>query len=287
MIRTHTRLLASTLIVLLCGSAVVFGQGSAPERELDPDISASTKSDGHSLEIGLSASGDLVLNSASFLTFPGALSCQGDTILFGGSSSPAYSIGARISLMPSGGDGIGGIIGGDVQIGVRSRAGSFEADEQIGQTLLPGDNLSPVVTRYSIDASLFSISVDPHLLIRPSGSDLIVTLGPSFEFPISSNYEQMESLVKPSETNFSDGRSERNVQSGSIESISGMLLSLGLGLSYDIPVSDVISLRPFISGSLGLSKPISEIDWSSHALRLGLSAMLRPTTVESNPLTPN
>ena len=274
-----------TVLILSTGMTLqVSAQGSAPEKEPVPEVEVeSAGRAGHTLEIGIAASGDLIMNSASFTTFPGMVSCQGDSVLFDGSADLAYSVGARLALMPVGSNSIGG----DLTLGIRAQRASFEADERIGQTLLPGDQVVPVITRYSLEASVLSLALDPRLLFRPGGSDLLLTAGPSLEFPLSSDMEQRESLVEPSESQFADGRRERNVNGGSIESLASVMFGIGLGISYDIPVADALSIRPFLDGYLGFSSPVTDTDWTPHAIRLGLAVMFRPATEQSNPLTPN
>ena len=274
------------LVLMLSQVAVLSAQGSSTDREDVPPTLTERSAPGLTFQVGLHGSGDLVMNSASFTTLPGLATCQGDSILYDGSSDPGFSVGARVTLMPQGGGGFGSSLGADLIIGLRSTASAFEADEQIGQTLLPGDNLVPVVTRYSIETSMTSLVLDPSVLFRPSESGLLITLGPSLSFPISSSFDQKEKLVEPSASSFADGRNERNVNSGDIESIAGLLFGAGIGIAYDISLSDQLSLRPSLSGSIAFNGPVSEVDWKQNGLRLGVSLMFSPAESQSNPLTP-
>ena len=274
------------IAILVAHGTLAFAQGSSDDREDVPPTLPDQSGPGLTFQIGLHGSGDLVLNSASFSTLPGLATCQGDSILYEGSSDPGFSLGARVTMMPQGGGGISSSLGADLVIGLRSTASAFEADEQIGQTLLPGDNLVPVVSRYSIETSMTSLVVDPSLLFRPSESGLLITIGPSLSFPISSSFDQTETLVEPSASTFADGRSERNVNAGDIESVAGLIFGAGLGIAYEISVGDQLSLRPSLSGSIAFNGPVSEVDWKQNAIRLGVSLMFSPAERQSNPLTP-
>lgn len=263
------------------------GQGSQPvNTPPPPPQDESSNNVGSTLQFGVSGTGDLVANAASFGVFPGIVTCQGDSVEYGGGASFGYSAGLTASILPSGIPGLPKF-GGMVTIGVRSHSGSFEAEEQIGQMLMPGDNLAPVISRYEIDASYMSVFVDPTLILRPSTSGLLLLGGPTLAFPINATYEQREVLAEPGDATFIDGSRERSVGSGDIESPGSVLLGLQLGVAWEVQLSPLVSIRPTLIGSLGLSNNAQEVDWKSHAVRLGVSLLFAPGISDSSPLQPN
>ncbi len=263
-------------------------QGSQPVNTPQPPPQGESNNNnvGSTLQFGLLGTGDLIANAASFGLFPGIVTCQGDSVEYGGGTSFGYSGGVTASILPTGNPGFPKL-GGMVTIGVRAHSGSFEAEEQIGQMLMPGDLLAPVISRYEIDASYVSVFVDPTLVYRPSTSGLLLLGGPTLAFPISATYDQREVLAEPGSATFVDGRTERSVGSGDVESPGSVLLGLQLGAAWEIPLSPLVSLRPTLIGSFGLSDNAQEVDWKSHAVRLGVALLFAPERSGSTPLQPN
>lgn len=272
-------------ILLLLTAVEARAQGSIPvpeeENEITPAASAG-------LTFAFGAFGDVgpSIHSASFASLPGMVSCQGDTILYAGSTGLRTAFGASIGMVPRSMDGgFGSHIGWNVKIGLAMTGGSFTAEERIGQALSPSGAIVPVVSRYDVDVSLMSIAIEPVVSYTFSRSTpLIFSIGPSLGVAVSASYDQSESVASPSGAQFGDGRTVRNERSGDIEEKSGMVLGGLLGVGYDIALAPTVTLRPEITGLIDLSGPVSDIDWKSNALRLGVSLLFMSARIESNPL---
>jgi hypothetical protein len=115
---------------------------------------------------------------------------------------------------------------------------------------------------------------------------LILQVGASVGMLMSAEYTQKESIQSPSSARYIDGSRERNISSGSIEEKSGIGLGLSLGLGYDLRLTPAVSLRPEVSGLLGLSSPVSGVSWSPHELRFGLSFVYTVAPSGPTPLDP-
>jgi hypothetical protein len=279
-----SRIALWTLLLSLT-AAEVRAQGSIPPSDPanNPEPTSSS-----GLTFAAGAFGDIgpSFHSAEFASLPGMISCQGDTILYAGSTGMRTAFGAAVGMMPTGmADGFASHIGWNVKLGLALTSGSFTAEERIGQALSPSGAVVPVISRYDVDASLMSIAIEPVVTYTVSSSTpLIFSVGPSLGVAVGASYDQSESVSSPSGAQFGDGRAVRNERSGDIEEKSGMVLGGLLGVGYDIALAPTVTLRPEITGLIDLTGPVSDIDWKSNALRIGVSLLFSSPRIESNPL---
>lgn len=275
--------ITALLVLALFFASEVLAQGSEGEADPIPVNIAEQPTPG--FEFGVRGSVGLALSSADFSSIPGVPTCQGDSIRYGGGSSGDVGGGIVVGYHPVATDGLG--IGFSLGVTFRTISGSFEADERIGRTLLPGDVLAPVVSRYEVDVTGLSLSIDPSVLLRPSaGTDLLVLAGPTIALPLGLDYDGRETIVEPEGARYADGRTERNVAAGEVTGDTSPEIGIALGAAYDIQLAPTILLRPSVSGRLALSGPLVDVDWKRNGILFSIDLLLSPGLTDSTPLEP-
>lgn len=235
------------------------------------------------LQFGVYGGGALAPNSAEFATLPGMVSCQGDSILYGGSTGGGFTAAAVVGIMPGSGKDFLSHIGATLKVGLSSTSSTFETDERIGQAISPSGEVADVISRYTVSGSLSTLIIEPTAFYRVSAdAPLLIGIGPTLGLLMGATYDQKEEVAAPSGARYADGRTERNVREGDIEETSGLLMGGTLSLAYEIKASAQISIRPEISGTLGFNGPVD--DWTQHTLRAGLSILFSPAAAQSTPL---
>lgn len=268
-------------MLVLAGLLTLASQGIAQRGAEAPQMPGSPST----LQFGIYGGGVLAPNSAEFATLPGIVSCQGDSILYGGSAGGGFTIAAVAGIMPGSGEGFLSHIGASLKVGLSSTSSTFEADERIGQAISPTGEVSDVISHYTIESGLSTLIIEPTAFYRVSAeAPLLIGIGPTLGLLMGATYDQKEEVVSPSGARYADGRTERNVRAGDIEETSGMLLGGTLSLAYEIKASPLIAIRPEISGTLGFNGPVSGTDWKQHTVRAGLSILFSPATAQSTPL---
>ena len=284
--RRNSLIFLPLLSFLLYGDNLFAQGGTEPERPSDTEIEVQPVA--HSTwQFGIFAGGGLAANSAEFVTLPGVISCQGDSVLYTGVSGGGLQFAGVIGMEPAPDQGFISHLGWSLKAGLSTTSSSFETEERIGQSISPTGELSEIISRYSIDAGLTTLVLEPTLLYQLSESTpLIIGVGPAAGFLIGGTYDQKEEIASPSGAQYADGRTERNVRSGEIEETKGLNLGATLSLAYDISITPVISFRPEISGTLGLTKPVTDVSWKQHMFRGGISLLFNPSAKYSSPLGP-
>lgn len=240
-------------------------------------------------QAGLNVSGLASVPSSSFTELPGVVNCLGATsdAKFTGGSGGGFSVALVGGLKPTVAESFGSHVGYALRLGYATGKTSFETQEKIGQSIDRNGTITPDIDTYTIDATLSSIRIEPMAYYQMSSSfPLLVEIGANVALLTSATYEQRERITSPSNARFIDGTTERNVSSGDIGDKSSLGVGLSLGLGYDLPLSNTISIRPEVAGLLALTSPVSGVTWSPHELRFGISLMYTAQPSAPTPLEP-
>jgi hypothetical protein len=240
-------------------------------------------------QFGLNGSGIAAVPSASFTELPGVVNCLGanSSAKFTSGSGGGFSVAAIAGLVPTVGQDFGSHIGYAVRLGYASSKTSFETQERVGQSIDPNGQVVTDIDTYTIDATLTSLRVEPMVTYQVGPTfPLLVELGVNLGLQMSGTYDQSEKISSPANARYIDGTTERNVSSGDLTDRSGLTAGISLGLGYDIHLSSEISLRPELSGLLGIGSPVSNVTWSPHEVRFGLSLLYTIPPEAPNPLGP-
>lgn len=232
--------------------------------------------------IGLFVGGAYQMHSASFTTLPGMTSC-----------CPEYTTASGLGLYA----GVDYSLPLNSQWRLSFRAGyagvpgTFTEEEFIGYALDgTGDDAKVVKanSEHELITSFSALEVMPRINFRPA-SDLGLGLHAMLDGQIlfGGTYEAKETLISPSGAVFADTRTNvRNQSSGDITNLSSFVLSIGVGVHWDLQLSNTWWLTPEVSYYAGLMDVAP--DWKVSSLRAGfaLTTALIPSAEEPAAVIP-
>lgn len=145
--------------------------------------------------------------------------------------------------------------------------------------------------RHDLDVTLPSIVFEPTI-----STNIIENLkgfvGVGFNYIISGDITQEETLEKPTDVTFENGKATRNKVSGPLDKLSSILPLISLGASYDLPLdnNNDMFLSPTISYTHRFGNVVSDLDWNVTTLNLGVqlkySIKEKPVVKEPEPVVP-
>lgn len=210
--------------------------------------------------------GDYNLNmyNADFRAFPNVPSC---CPLYEDGSGGGFSIGLFYELP------IAEKLRLALRAGYSTRGGVLLRDENV---VVSGN--VPGVFEHSVDVSLADIGIEPLAQYNLFGS-FWLNLGARVAYVTTQTFSQKESIVSPSDGLFSNGSSTRNeLTDQPIPSSSALFAGVLAGVSYDLPLNanGTIILAPEVFYCLGITPVVSNLDWTTNSLRIGLALKLSP-----------
>jgi outer membrane protein OmpA-like peptidoglycan-associated protein len=203
----------------------------------------------------------IYFHSADFVELHGVPNCCPS---FGNTTGNGFSLGAFYELP----------IAGEIVLNLRGNLSfinaNFTANEH--STVKIGNSPVDAIINHELNAGVTQISIEPlakYSIIK----NFNLIAGISFGIGITGSYDQKEILAEPSHGTFENGLRTRNIRSSSISGISFFVPSYVIGASYDLPLNKEgnIKLSPEVLFNLGISNLISDVDWKTNALRLGVS----------------
>ncbi len=244
-----------------------------------------------------------------FLMSQGKIDQIGDIGIYGGMGINQYS--TSFQSLPNfpccgtnyeSGDGLGMNFGflanyninSDLQIGVK--LGYSDLSALISQTenkIVPGPDNEPRngVFLHEIDVALPSILFEPTITANII-ENLNGFVGVGFNYLLSADIKQKETLKQPQDITFENGKTVRNEVSGSLENISSILPLVSLGVSYDLPLdnNNDMFLSPTVSYTHRFGNVVSDVEWTVSSLNLGVqlkySIKEKPIVKEPEPVVP-
>lgn len=238
---THIHTLTAGLAALVLSAGTLFAQTPAPA-------------------IGVHGAYQLVSHDAQFQGIPNVPCC-----------APMFEDG-------TGGGGIAGLFyrhalsrraALQLRTGFSTMGGTLTTRENIGNRVENG-NVVDVFSDHTVTSSFSLLSLQPMFSWTPFSFPLGIDLGAELAFAMKSDYEQRETLVGDGE--FTTGAGNvRNESAGEIPDHNAMQVAGVAGLSYDIPLGGKLTLAPEVSYRYAFTDVAQNIDWKTHALRLGAS----------------
>ncbi|MEZ4724691.1 MAG: OmpA family protein [Candidatus Kapaibacterium sp.] len=145
--------------------------------------------------------------------------------------------------------------------------------------------------RHDLDVQL------PSVVFEPTVSMAIIEnlkgfLGLGFNYLLSVDISQKETLEKPKNMTFENGRTVRNEKSGTLDNISTILPLVSLGASYDLPLdnNNDMFLSPTVSYTHRFGNVVPEVEWTVSTLNLGVqlkySLKEKPEIKKPEPIKP-
>jgi hypothetical protein len=155
----------------------------------------------------------------------------------------------------------------------------------IGQARDRAGALIPVVARYTISTRRSELRLEPMLSYRfGARGEYIVSAGVRTGYLLAGTYEQREGIASPDNAIYADGSRQRNESAGALRELNPVQIGISAGISYEIPFSEGVLLRPELGGSLGITSPVVGAGWHPHELRAGISLLYSPPGEQSSPL---
>jgi len=137
---------------------------------------------------------------------------------------------------------------------------------------------------HSIDATFWSLGIEPGIRFRPF-SALLLHTGIRLGAILGPTYSQREEIVEPAGVGtFLDwlgndtGLRTRNENAGDLPEASPVLLQGIVGVEYELPINarKTLMLAPSVSYALALSDVVSGRTWKAHAVRVGIGLKYSP-----------
>lgn len=182
----------------------------------------------------------------------------------------------------------------DLQIGLKIGYSDLSALISQDEEGIFDNNLgtkSNGLIRHDLDVSLPSITFEPTLSTRII-ENLNGFIGIGFNYLLSGDIEQKETLIRPNDVTFENGKATRNEVSGSITNLTSILPLVSLGASYDLPLdnNNDMFLSPNISYTHRFGNVVPDVEWTVITLNLGVQLKYnlkeKPVSKEPEPIVP-
>lgn len=182
----------------------------------------------------------------------------------------------------------------DMQVGIK--VGFSDLSALISQTenKIVDNNqgtYSNGLVRHDLDVTLPSIVFEPTVSLNLI-ENLKGFVGVGFNYLLSGDITQKETLEQPTDVTFENGKATRNEVSGPLDNLSSILPLVSLGASYDLPLdnNNNMFLSPTVSYTYRLGNVVSGLDWTVSTLNLGVqikySIKEKPIIKEQEPIKP-
>lgn len=224
---------------------------------------------------------EYIMHSVEFRTLPGVPSCcpsysEGDGFGFAG------LVGYRLGLSGSVRLGLG--------LGLYTNTGTFNSDESELFSSQDGQSNTVGSFRHTLNASIFGTVVEPMIETDILGAS--VEIGPSIEIPLTSKYDQSETVNTPGFVFADNGQRTRNQRSGEIEDLQTIVPSIRASVKAQFPLGDGgLTIQPTLTARVGLSSMLQSEQWGLLSFGIGCrllldtkpKIMLPPPRIEPTP----
>jgi hypothetical protein len=253
---------------------------------LSPMLHAQQVEEGGMWQFGIHGAAVIGSPSASFNALPGVQNCLDSSGSFDGGSGGGFVGGVAARYIPMPGAGFMSNIGYSLRLGYSQGATEFTASEKIGSASDEQGRIEPVMADYIVETTIQTLLIEPTAHYRVSSVNL--NLGLSIGYTLGGSFTQREKLVSPSDAQYIDGTTERNINDGTFasENLSALRTGLTIGAGYEIPITPLITLIPEVSYLVALGSPVKDVDWNPNEIRAGISLLFSPAPLISNPLEP-
>ncbi len=247
-----------------------------------PDVVAQRESFAMRVQGGIA----LTTYNASFSTSLDVIDCgQFD---FGSASGPSFNAVLELRTADKWGIGIG--------VGYAGRSGSFKRTNvyPIRDTVTIVD--TELTTTVELLPSLNFLELQPDFRIALLGTYekrlLGLVIGPRFALPLSSRFEQQETVVQPQNAAFVvDGQrtQQRTIASAVFSTRSSVLFGGSISLESFITVSDNVAVVPQLSFDYFANSILTDADWkllgvrAEVGIRFGFKSKAEATVVPREP----
>lgn len=176
-----------------------------------------------------------------------------------------------------------------LRLGLQNFSGRLQREEFIANVIV-GDRVTRGISRFQLDARLWTVSVEPLLhAALPEHRQLSFDVGLRLDWLAIARYAQREELINPSSgAVFETGTRLRNTFAGIIPTHAHVGAAIQIGARYCIALDGKWTLQPELRGQVALSR-IADVPWRVHrilagvALLRGIEPPQRPQPIEPLP----
>lgn len=224
---------------------------------------------------------EYVIHSVEFRSLPGVPSC-----------CPRYSGGNGIGFAGLFGYqlGLSGNVRLSLGLGLYSHTGTFESDENELFSSQNGQSNSIGSFLHTLHTSILGSVVEP--MIESDFLGARVEIGPSFEIPVTSKYDQEEAVNTPGFVFTDNGQRTRNQRSGEINDLQPIMTSIRANVRALFPLGNGgLMIEPALTARIGLSSVLQNEQWSLLSFGIGCRILFdnrkeeipQPPSIEPKP----
>lgn len=171
------------------------------------------------------------------------------------------------------------------ELGYNNLSGKLDKDNFVGNIITPNDEVKQGIIKFELDNSISLFQVSPYVYIYPFKTiPTGIKIGLSAGYVIQKEFSLNEKIQTPG-IYYKDGSREKTSLSGDIPNNSSLLLSIPIGVKYDVFNSGGFILSPELNYNLALNNFHSDSKWSVSQFTAGITAIYKiPKTDEPAPI---
>ena len=154
---------------------------------------------------------------------------------------------------------------GSIQATISQFNAPFSSRDVVGN-FINGNTVTQVLVDYSLALSGMMIGLEPRLHLHYSTLPISLFMGFNASSIIVNNANQTERIIKPNDVNYTNGTKELNRYDGNIEGLNSLLFSGIIGMEYQFPLQENISLIPSIAYRTYFNSFIADHPWSMNGM---------------------
>jgi|GEM_PF-625688 len=154
---------------------------------------------------------------------------------------------------------------GSIQASFSQFNAPFFSRDVVGN-FINGNTVTQVLVDYSLALSGMMIGLEPRLHLHYSTLPISLFMGFNASSIIVNNANQTERIIKPNDVNYTNGTKELNRYDGNIKGLNSLLFSGIIGMEYQFPLQENISLIPSIAYRTYFNSFITNHPWSMNCL---------------------
>ena len=225
-------------------------------------------------------SGSLEMPASDVRELPGAPSCMREETRLDDVSGKVFEAGGDVAWR----DAVVTDFEAALRISFVTASTRFSGRETIGAAADASGRLRDIVVEYQSDVARTELRFEPAIRWYPR-ERMMLSLGLLTAVPLSTTFDQRESLVEPAQATYGDGSNERAVATGPLSEYATTWSGITAGVGVDIRLAERVMLRPQLSAMLALGSPLRDVDWHPHEIRFGLGVVFGGLG-ESTPIDP-
>ncbi len=171
------------------------------------------------------------------------------------------------------------------EVGYNNLSGTLNEDNFVGNIIGADNSVKQGIINFELDNSISVLQFSPYIYFYPFKSvPTAFRIGLAASFITQKSFTLNESIKTPGVT-YSDGTTSQSEIAGDIPKTSGMILSIPIGVKYDLFHTDGFTISPEINYNLALNDFHSDSKWKINQFTAGVSVVYNiPKANEPEPI---